>query len=250
MKNLSVFILFILGFIEFTMSQSQFLNIGHRGAMGYELENTRASFLKAIEMKVDMIELDVFQCASGELVVFHDDNMSRLTNCKADIEALTFDSIQKVSLLNGEKIPLLSEIIDLINGRVDLNIELKGKNTAQKTLELIEAAITKGSWRKEQFVISSFNWDELNIARSLDTTIQIAVLTEENPMNALSVAQTLNAISINPWFHRLRKSQVAKMHESGFKVFTYTVNEPKKIERMKDIGVDGVFCNFPDRVNH
>lgn len=248
MKKSFIFILFILGFIEVTMSQSHFLNIGHRGAMGYEMENSRASFLKAIEMNVDMIELDVFQCASGEIVVFHDENMTKLTNSKADIESLTFDSIQKVSLLNGEKIPLLSEILDLINGKVDLNIELKGTDTAEKTLELIKAAIAKGVWKKEQFVISSFNWGELIMARSKDATIQIAVLTEDNPLDAIKMAQKLNAISINPWYPTLNKSNVKKIHSYGFKVYPYTVNTVKSIERMKRIKVDGVFCNFPDRI--
>ena len=105
------------------------LVIGHRGAKGHLAENTLPSIAKAIELGVDGVEIDIFRCASGELVVFHDKTLDKLTNTTGYIEQLTLDSIQKIEVLNGFTIPTLEEVLDLIRGRVFLNIELKDVGT-------------------------------------------------------------------------------------------------------------------------
>ena len=72
--------------------------IGHRGAMGYIAENTLPSIEKAIDLGVNGVEIDIFKCASGELVVFHDKTLEKLTNATGYIEALDIDSIQKIEV--------------------------------------------------------------------------------------------------------------------------------------------------------
>jgi len=72
-------------------------------------------------------------------------------------------------------------------------------------------------------------------------------LTEEDPLEAIPVAKELNAVAINPWFKKLTQEQVKAIQAEGFLVYTYTVNEPEDIQRMKEWEVDGVFTNFPDR---
>src|SRR6056297_2287931 len=103
------------------------LKIGHRGAMGYEPENTLRSFKKAIELNVDMVELDVYVCSSGELVVIHDDKVDKTTNGKGYVSEKSFDELRKLDAGMGEKIPTLQEVLDLIDKRAKVNIELKGK---------------------------------------------------------------------------------------------------------------------------
>ena len=105
------------------------LIIGHRGAKGYIAENTLPSIAKAMELGVDGIEIDIFLCKSGELVVFHDKKLDRLTNNHGYIESLEYDSIKKISVLGGYKIPTIGEVLKLIDGKVFLNIELICKNT-------------------------------------------------------------------------------------------------------------------------
>ena len=82
-------------------------------------------------MGVDGIEIDIFVCKSGELVVFHDKKLDRLTNSHGYIESLEYDSIRKISVLGEHKIPTLNEVLELIDGKVFLNIELKGSGTAE-----------------------------------------------------------------------------------------------------------------------
>ena len=101
--------------------------IGHRGAMGYAPENTVLSIQKALDLGVDGIEIDVFRCQSGEIVVFHDKKLNKLTNGKGEVQQKTWAQLQELQVMGSEPIPVLEEIIQLINGRVRLNIELKGK---------------------------------------------------------------------------------------------------------------------------
>ena len=92
--------------------------------MGHVLENTIESVQKAIELNVDGIEIDVFKSKTGELVVYHDPSLSRLSNSNAFIEQISLDSIKKVELIGGYFIPTLKEIVDIIPEKIFLNIEL------------------------------------------------------------------------------------------------------------------------------
>ena len=108
------------------------LKISHRGACGYEPENTLASFKKAIEINADMIELDVHVCKTGEVVVIHDEKVNRTTNGKGYVSQKNLESLKKLDAGKGKKIPTLIEVLDLVNKRVKVNIELKGKKTAER----------------------------------------------------------------------------------------------------------------------
>ena len=227
-------------------AQSSLIIIGHRGAMGYEVENSISSINKAIELGVKMIEIDVFKCQSGEIVVFHDDHLNRLANKDALIEDLTLGEINELRLSNGEKIPTLKEVMERTNGVVALNIELKGKNTAVGVHELIDYYIGENKIQLTDILISSFHWEELSIMRNLSPTIKIGVLTQISPVKSIVFAEEVAAFSIHPRYNSLNKNKVQKIHEAGFYVYAYTVNLIEDIEKMMAIGVDGIFTNYPD----
>lgn len=230
--------------------------IGHRGAAGHEVENTIPSIDKAISFGVDAVEVDVFLCKSGELVVFHDENLSRLTNSNAFIESLSIDSIKKIDVLNNHKIPTLEEVIKFINKRVHLNIELKGLNTAKPTYELLKALFLDKQQLIENILISSFNWEELDIIYDLDKDIPIAILTEKklNDLNfntiemAINQAKKINAKAINIDYKLLNRKVVKKIKSENLIINAWTVNEINQIKRIINLGVDGIITDFPDRV--
>jgi len=224
-----------------------FLVIGHRGAMGHETENTVASIQKALDLGVHMIEIDVFKIASGELVVFHDDTVDALTNGTGEIEQYSLAQLKKLEVIGGHQIPLLQEVLDLIDGAVALNIELKGANTAVAVNHLVLSNCKNKSWTLDDFLISSFNWEALRLMRSVNEDIPIAILVEGDPVEALGIGNELKAIAINPYFKELSAQNVQQLKREGFKVYPWTVNTPKDILAMKNIGADGVFTNFPER---
>ncbi|MDF4220646.1 glycerophosphodiester phosphodiesterase family protein [Maribacter sp. M208] len=224
------------------------LVIGHRGAMGHETENTLPSIQKAMDLGVDMIEIDVFKIKSGEIVVFHDDKLDRLTNAPGNIEEYYIFDLKKVIVDGGHKIPLLQDVLKLIDNKVALNIELKGAGTADRVNHIMNAYIEKRNWSADNFIISSFNWDELREMRKYNPNVAIAVLTEEDPVDAIPVAKELNAVAINPYFKNLDIEKANEIRNAGLKIYTWTVNESADINAMKNIGVDGIITNFPERI--
>ena len=241
----------LLIFILFQSCSEMFqkpMVIGHRGAMGHETENTLASVQKALDLEVDMIEIDVFKIYSGEIAVFHDERVDRLTNGGGRIEEYNVVDLKKLVLDGNHRIPLLQDVLKLVDKRTKVNIELKGANLSDRVNFIVEYYVEKQGWTLDQFVISSFNWEELRSFREFNKDIAIAVLTEGDPLEAIPVAEELDAVAINPYYMTLTEEAVDQIHAAGFKVYTYTVNDPGDINQMKDFGVDGIFSDYPERV--
>jgi len=224
------------------------MKIGHRGAMGYAPENTLKSFKKALELNVDAVELDIYVCKSGELVVIHDDKVNRTTNGKGYVVEKTFEELSTLDAGEGEKIPKLSEVLDLIDRKVKVNIELKGVKTAKPVHELIEKYVKNKGWEYDDFLISSFNHYELKKFRKLNPKIKIGALISGIPIGFSKFAKMLNVDSVNLCFEFINQEFVDDAHNRNLKVYVWTVNDSDDIERMKTFGVDGIFSNFPDRL--
>ena len=216
--------------------------------MGHVTENTIPSIKKAIELGVDGIEIDVFKCKSGEIVVFHDKKLDRLTNSSGYIEDLSYDSINKIKVMGKYRIPQLIEVIDILPNEIFLNIELKGEETAKKVNEIVTEFINRTESKLDRFIISSFNWKELEKFRLFNSKIPIAVLTDTTPLNAISVAKKLNAVAINPNYKLLNKNTVNEIKKEELKIFPYTVNSLSDIDKMKTFRVDGIITDYPERI--
>ena len=229
-------------------ASNKFVVCGHRGAMGHATENTLASIKKGIELKADMLEIDVYKIKTGEMVVFHDDDLDRITNAKGKIEDYTFDDLRKVLVSGKHQIPTLQEVIEIIDKRVVLNIELKGTNTATDTYRIIEEYKKKG-WRNKDFFISSFRIGELQKMRSLSTKIAIGLLTYKEPIeSSIKTGKDLNAQAINPYYKTLTAENVAVMKANNFKIYPWTVNEPLDIKNLKELKVSGIITDYPERI--
>lgn len=247
MKNQLLLGMLLLSLLSCT-SNTQPLVIGHRGARGHVAENTVASVKKALDLGVDGIEIDVFICASGELVVFHDKTLEKLTDASGYIETIDLDSIRKITVLGREPIPTLVEVLDVINAEVVLNIELKGARTAKPTYALLKQYFDEGKLKPSDVFISSFDWNELALFYQETKEVPIAVLTEDDPIDAIPVALRLEAFAINPNHKSLTKKNVNKIHEAGLKIYPWTINEPEDIARMKELGVEAIITDYPERV--
>ena len=234
------------------------LKIGHRGAKGYEPENTFISFQKALDMQVDGIELDVHLSADGEIIVIHDETIDRTTNGKGFVNALSLREL-KAFRINGEhnprllveleqQIPTLKEVFDLVNQDCFINIELKSYEATDKVVSLIEKYVTKKGWKYDRFLVSSFDWNALQQVTFLNDKIPIGVLTETDLDLALAFAKFIQAKSIHPYFHLLTKENTAQMQQKGLLVFPWTINELEDIKKIKSFNVDGIISDFPDRL--
>ncbi|MDP2683905.1 MAG: glycerophosphodiester phosphodiesterase family protein [bacterium] len=224
------------------------LKIGHRGACGYEPENTLISFQKAIELNVDMVELDVHLSINNDIIVMHDETVNRTTNGTGYVKQQTLSELRQLSAGKGEKIPTLEQTLNLINKRVKLNIELKGLNTAKPTTELIMKYVKQNNWKYQDFLVSSFNANELLEFFKILPQINIGVIYNKVPNDYIKLAQKLNAYSINLSQEFITQKLIDDIHNHGLKVLVYTVNHNEDIKKIKSMGIDGIFSDYPDRL--
>lgn len=224
------------------------LKIGHRGARGHEPENTLLGFQKAIDLNVDCIELDVHLSSDGELMVIHDETIDRTTNGKGAVNQFSLPELKRFQIEKDQRIPTLTEVLNLIDQKCDINIELKSFETADKVVDLIEKYVSEKKWNYDQFLVSSFDWNALQQVTFSNSKIPIGVLTETNVDLALAFAKFIKAKSIHPYFHLVTNENTAKMQEKGFQVFPWTVNEIEDIKRIKTYNVDGIISDFPNRL--
>jgi glycerophosphoryl diester phosphodiesterase len=224
------------------------LKIGHRGAKGHLAENTLESIQTALDFGVDMIEIDVHRCRSGEIVVIHDFTLDRTTNGSGEIASKNWEILKELKVGGAYKIPLLTEVLDLIEGKCSINIELKGSNTAKATCDVVQDYVENRNWKYSDFVVSSFQVNELFEARKFSEKIPIGVLSKASVSEAIKKGKDLEAVAIHPSIGIVTKDNVRQTKEAGFKVIVWTVNEPDAIARMKEFGVGGIISDFPDRL--
>ena len=223
------------------------LCFGHRGACGYEPENTVRSVRRALELGADGVELDV-QFADGHLVVIHDEVLNRTTNGRGRVAKKTFTYLRSLDAGWGESIPTLAEIFDAVNRRAFINVELKGPHTAAPVAALIAEYVNHRGWHYEDFLVSSFDHARIREARQLCPPIRIGALIMKTPPGLARFAEDLGAWSLHADKRCVAPKLVEDAHRRGLKVFVFTVNEPKEIASMRALGVDGVFSDFPERV--
>ncbi len=216
------------------------LRIGHRGARAYEPENTLRSFKKALEIGVDAVELDVRKTKDNKLVVIHDADVKRTTDGKGLVSELTLTEIKAFSTEKGEKIPTLEEVLDFLDKKVKILIELKEAGVERQVLTAIgERGV------KKNVIIVSFIEEALQKVRELDKNVETGLIYARHK-NPLKTALELKANYLLPLYRFTHTANVQKAHENGLKVLVWTINKPEEIAEYAKKGVDGIASDKPD----
>jgi glycerophosphoryl diester phosphodiesterase len=221
------------------------LCFGHRGAAGYEPENTIRGIQRALAMGVDGIEIDA-RCARDDLVVMHDATLDRTTNGSGYVARKTLAALRSLDAGLGERIPTLREVLAAVDRRALVNVELKGRGTARAVEALIDEFVQTHGWQYEDFLVSSFHRTELAQLRLRQLRKGLLVTRPFPGWERL--ASRLRVRSIHIALRHTRAAFVQRAHLLGYEVFVYTVNAAADFARMRDAGVDGVFTDFPDRM--
>ncbi|MEP3838076.1 MAG: glycerophosphodiester phosphodiesterase family protein [Algibacter sp.] len=226
---------------------SNILKIGHRGAKGHLTENTLESIKKGLSLKVDGIEIDVHRCATGQLVVFHDFTVDRITDGTGEVAKHSLNALKRLKTKGTYQIPSLAEVLAFVDNKCLLNIELKGQDTAKEAARIITFYVDKKGWEYDNILVSSFQEDLLKEVYEINDKIPLGVLTDRNLNRAVTFAKTINAVGIHADYTMLTEEIVTELKED-FKVFAFTVNNLKPLERIKSYGVDGIISDYPDRI--
>src|SRR5258708_2072037 len=211
------------------------LIIAHRGASGYEVENTLAAIKKALACKADMIEIDVRISQDGQLLVLHDPRLDRTTNGRGHVKKLPFERIKTFFANNGKPIPTLKEALNLINKKAKVNIDLKDYDAATPTVALIEEYVNKHKWQYDDFLISAFKLSILKKVKLLNKNIPIAINFSFLPWLFLLVTKLLNTRYLKPHKRLITQKFIQKAHKANLKIYAWTVNEEKDILKMKTL---------------
>jgi glycerophosphoryl diester phosphodiesterase len=220
------------------------LRIGHRGAAGHAPENTLLSVAKALELGVDLVEIDVQRTSDGKLVVLHDKRVDRTTtNGKGYLANMTLEEVRSLDIEPDQKIPTLEEILSAINGRSGIMIELIEEGISNQVVECVRASGFIG-----QVIYASFLHSEMLAIHEIDASLRTLALLEGIPVDHTSFAREAKVTHVGLAFDSTRSKFIQDLHESGHKVFVYTLNDLADIEQAIRWGVDGIISNYPERI--
>ncbi len=224
------------------------LRMGHRGACGYAPENTLASMRKAIELGVYGFEFDIQLSKDGIPVVIHDETLERTTNGNGLVSDFTLKELQEFDAGNGEKIPSLQDVINMVDKRTRLFVELKAEASTKPVADIINNAAKNLGWGYEQFFICSFNHQQIAQSRKFIPEVRTCALLVGIPVTLAQIAVEAGAWSLNPAVHHTNKALVDDAHKRGLKVMVWTADKPEEIAKARALKVDGIISNFPDRI--
>ena len=219
------------------------LRIGHRGACGYQPENTLASIEQAITLGCHFTEVDVRPTADGTLVLLHDEQVDRTTSGRGSIADLMLDDVQRLDAGNGQKLPTLEEILAVASGRIGLILEFKVQGLAYDVCATVRSSGFKGP-----VLYASFHHEELQHVRRVDPQALTVALYKRLPEDPVALALRLHATHVGIRIDTITKPLVQHFHNAGLIVFVYTVDNPAAIKRVKMLGVNGIISDFPDRI--
>jgi glycerophosphoryl diester phosphodiesterase len=233
--------------------------LSHRGASGYAPENTLKAFRLAVDMGAVDHEFDVHRTKDGVLVVHHDFDLKRTAGSGAKIAGLTYDELKKINVSSHfvkdssfQCVPRLEEVLDVLSPRAGLlNFEVKNDGNVYPGIESqVLAVLAERPGLADKALVSSFDHGTLLRFRELSPDLKLAYLGHGLStvllLPALGKAKALGAVNFHMALRLAFKANVSLIRKRGFKVFVYTVNTKEDALRMKDIGVDGIFSNYPD----
>ncbi len=223
---------------------------GHRGAAGLAAENTIESIRTAMALGVDGVEVDVRCSRDGIPVIMHDATLDRTTNGQGPIHDQTILELLTLTVGQTASIPTLEEVLKEVGASRGLNIEVKEVEAAEPTAQLVRHAMRASTALRDQLVVSCVEPEALRLLRQIDDTIPVALLTKGLPPPSFwRTTKLLTAVAVHIDVASVATTFVEKAHTNGLQVMVYTVNTRQDARRMNDMGVDGIFSDFPDRVH-
>ena len=231
------------------MSKYKRLVIAHRGASGLvKFENTLESFEKAIEVNCDAIECDVRRTKDNVLIINHNDDIDNML-----IKDYTYEYLNNYTTNKGYHLPTLLETLNLVKGRILIDIEVKEPGYEEQMSKEIYSVLSN-----DEFFIRSFSDEALIAFKKINKDIKVILLTgvskpkpflktrfsEVYPKRRLKKCQ---AFAVSPYYKEMVWGYTKRVHKLGYKILPWTVNTT---DEMKEIinDVDGIVTNYPDKL--
>lgn len=233
---------------------SQLINFAHRGSSAICPENTMAAFAKGLEQGATGIETDVQMTKDGRLVLIHDESVARTTGAEGLVKDYTYDELAKLDAgswfgadFQGERIPLLEELLELTKNRGTIvNIELKNGSIQYPELEKRVIETVRHYNMSEQIVISSFNHYSLVECKLIDPEIRTGLLYGEGLYKPWEYAKLANADALHAYHRAVLPEWVEEAKQHGVVYHPWTVNDEDQMKSLINAGVAGIITDYPD----
>jgi glycerophosphoryl diester phosphodiesterase len=231
------------------------LIFAHRGASRVAPENTLPAFEAAIRLGADGVELDVQYSSDGKLVVIHNPTLEATTNGTGRVTAHTFDELRGLDAgshfgpeFAGTRIPTLDEVLELLKGKLLVNVELKALELASD-LGAAVVAVVRAHAMVDQVVISSFNPFALRRAKLAGPEIECALLLAPDLpawMRWAATRRYSHADTLHPEHTMVDAAYMARARKLRMRVCPWTVNDEADMRRLIALGVDAIITDVPD----
>lgn len=228
--------------------------LAHRGASADAPENTLSAFRLAAEQGADGVELDVWRCATGEVVVHHDAGAARTGGVALLIRRATLRELRGLDVgawkhprFRGERIPLLAEVLEALPGAF-VNVELKSDGRPDLPLAAAAARVVRAAGAAGRCVLSSFDGLLLAAARAAAPDLPRAVLCDAGAgweVRAAVTARLVRAEAIHPRAALVTAASLASWRRRGLVIRAWTVDDEREVARLARLGVDAIVTNRP-----
>lgn len=232
------------------------LIIGHRGYNAKYTENTLESFIEALKAGADGIELDVHLTKDGEVVVFHDFDLSRMTKESGYIFEFTLEDLKEIKLENNHSIPTLREVLEKLiqykdnysKSEITLNVEFKAGSQMYPDIEekVMEICYDKLSYN--EIVFSSFDHQCLVEIKSLDQQAQIGVLTTAALVEPWLYVNRIKGDYYHPHYLSLSEKNLKEMIQNKLLINTYTLNDMTLGKQLMKAGIHMIITDEVEKM--
>ena len=235
--------------------KQRYLNVAHRGASAYEPENTLRSIRRAMELGADMSEIDLHLSQDGALIVMHDYTVDHTTNGQGAIKEMTLGEIKKLDAGQGEPVPTLQEVIDLVRGKNGLYIELKGEGTPRPTVEALRA---NRFTDRAQAIVGSFKAELVRETKELAPELAVSLLVGPvyPAQELIEMARAARADYIHLCWERrapqphtlLTPDLLSALRGAGLGIVLWHEERDDELRVLRTLDVDAICTNTPDKL--
>lgn len=212
--------------------------IGHRGAGALAPENTLLALQKGMAC-ADFVEIDVHLTKDAIPVAIHDATVDRTTDGTGPVEGYTMEELKKLNAGEGERIPTLREVLDIVHGQTGLIVEIKVPGTEAIVVSVLMDRMP------QRLILTSLNPESVAMAKNLLPGVQVGLISVAAIDDPARVARQVQADLILPLWGYLTLDMVEQMHDAGLLVVPWTLDAEDDLEEAAQLGVDGLLTDDP-----
>jgi glycerophosphoryl diester phosphodiesterase len=225
--------------------------VAHRGGGSLAPENTLGAMRLGASMGFKGVEFDVMLAGDGTPVVIHDETVDRTTNGRGEVSKMTCQELFSFKTQNDERIPSYEEAVRLcLELGLWANVEIKPAQGRERATGEVVAGMTKSLWKGAPAapLLSSFSVEALEAAKAAAPEYKRGYLVRDLPPDWLETMRRLQCAALHCNFKALNGKRAADIHEAGYAILLWTVNDPAEARRLLAVGANCLVTDALDRI--